>query len=256
MQYVIAIAAVVPIRSDASHKAEMVSQLLLGEAAEVFEAKADFTKIRCLYDGYEGWCANSQLAPVENIDSVKPVTYTITRSAAALLNGTNVPLSLATPVFSRIAAGNFVIEFIEENIPIGIIEEDNRDAFIKQFTYRYLNTPYLWGGKSSAGIDCSGFTQQVFKVLGIPLLRDAYQQATQGELISNLDEAKCGDLAFFDNTEGRITHVGILLDNSTIIHASGYVRIDTIDNSGITHSITGAKTHKLKLVKRMGAATC
>ncbi len=136
-------------------------------------------------------------------------------------------------------------------VTIGPLLVENTAIFIKQLTYRYLNTPYLWGGKSSVGIDCSGFTQQVFKILGIPLLRDAYQQATQGEAVNSLVEATCGDLAFFDNEQSRITHVGIMIDNKTIIHASGYVRIDKIDEEGITHSITGKRTHKLWGVKRM-----
>ena len=251
MEYVIAIASVCPMRSEPSHKSEMVSQLLLGEAGEVLDEKNEFAKIRCLYDGYEGWCANSQVAGIEDVAAVKPYTYVTTRSANALLNGTNIPLSIATPVFAKTTAGNYIIEFEEGITTIIAPGGDNRDIFIKQLTYRYLNTPYLWGGKSSVGIDCSGFTQQVFKMLGVALLRDAYQQATQGEVINNLGEAACGDLAFFDNAEGRITHVGILLDSETIIHASGYVRIDKIDNEGITHSVTGKRTHKLKVVKGM-----
>lgn len=216
----------------------------------ILDTTGDFTKVRCQYDGYEGWCANSQVTAIENIEAVKPLTCTLTKSAAALLNGTNIPLSLASPVFAKTTAGPYTIEFGEENMFMPVIEAGNRHAFIKQLTYRYLNTPYLWGGKSSFGIDCSGFTQQVFKLLGVAMLRDAWQQAAQGTPVSALEEAVCGDLAFFDNGQGRITHVGILLDSQTIIHAAGYVRIDTIDETGITNSITGIKTHKLTAVKR------
>ena len=101
------------------------------------------------------------------------------------------------------------------------------------------------------GVDCSGFSQVVFKFLGIQLLRDAYQQATQGEAIGFVQEAKCGDLAFFDNEEGRITHVGIMLDADTIIHSSGKVRVDTIDHSGIINVDTSLRTHKLRIIKRL-----
>ena len=114
----------------------------------------------------------------------------------------------------------------------------------------YLNAPYLWGGRSPFGIDCSGFTQMVFKLCGIKLLRDAYQQAEQGYLINLLDEAHAGDLVFFDNEEGRITHTGILLPNNRIIHASGKVRIDTLDHHGIYNSETRRYSHKLRLIKR------
>ncbi len=107
------------------------------------------------------------------------------------------------------------------------------------------------GRKTVFGTDCSGFTQTVYKILGIPLLRDAYQQAAQGETVSLLQEVRPGDLAFFDNPEGRITHVGIMLDEQRIIHASGKVRIDPIDNQGIVNADTGERTHQLRLIKRV-----
>ena len=115
----------------------------------------------------------------------------------------------------------------------------------------FLNSPYLWGGKSSFGVDCSGFTQQVFKLMGIGLPRDAYQQVSTGETVDFLQLACCGDLAFFDNENGDITHVGILLSSNSIIHASGYVRIDTIDHLGIINILTGKRTHNLRIIKRM-----
>jgi len=122
---------------------------------------------------------------------------------------------------------------------------------IKKLACIFVNTPYLWGGRSVFGVDCSGFTQVVFKCMTVPLLRDAHQQATQGETVQELEEVRCGDLAFFDNEAGRITHVGILFDSNTIIHASGKVRIDTIDKSGILNSETGQRTHKLRIIKRV-----
>lgn len=253
MQYVVAICSVCAMRSDASHKSEIVSQLLLGEAGEVLGTKGDFVHIRCLYDGYEGWCAKSQLAGIDSIEAFTPSGYIAKPNNVGLLNGTNIQLSIASPVFAKAAAGNYTIEFEEGISVITGPENDDNIAFIKQLTYQYLNTPYLWGGKSSFGIDCSGFTQQVFKLLGIKLLRDAYQQATQGMAIPGLRDVICGDLAFFDNADGRITHVGILLDDKTIIHASGYVRIDPIDGAGITHSVTGERTHKLAVIKRVTA---
>lgn len=250
MPYVVAITGVCPMRSAASHKSEMVSQLLFGEVGEVLDESGDFTHIKCLYDGYEGWCAKSQLAPVEDKAAFEPVNYIDTKFEEALLNNTLVQLPVATPVFANVRFGNYSIAFDEaalqhraSHLPAA--------QLVKQLAEQYLNTPYLWGGKSNFGIDCSGFTQQVFKMLHIALLRDAYQQAAQGEVVGFLQEAQCGDLAFFDNDEGRITHVGILLNSQSIIHASGYVRVDKIDNQGIVHSITGKRTHKLRIVKRV-----
>jgi cell wall-associated NlpC family hydrolase len=113
-----------------------------------------------------------------------------------------------------------------------------------------LNSTYLWGGRSVFGIDCSGFTQSVFKFLNVHLLRDAQQQATQGELVAFLQQAHCGDLAFFDDGEGHIIHVGILLNAHEIIHAAGKVRIDKIDNQGIIEADTGQRTQRLRIIKR------
>ena len=117
--------------------------------------------------------------------------------------------------------------------------------------YTFINAPYLWGGRSPLGIDCSGFTQVVYKLAGQKLQRDAYQQADQGITLGFIEEAEAGDLAFFDNDEGKIIHVGILLGQGKIIHASGKVRIDRIDHQGIFNEETGKYSHKLRIIKRI-----
>ena len=116
--------------------------------------------------------------------------------------------------------------------------------------FMYLNAPYLWGGKTPFGIDCSGFTQMVYKLNGYSLLRDASQQATQGEALSFIEESEAGDLAFFDNDEGVITHVGIIMEDNYIIHSSGKVRIDRLDHLGIFNPDTQRHTHKLRVIKK------
>ena len=117
--------------------------------------------------------------------------------------------------------------------------------------FLYLNAPYLWGGKTPFGIDCSGFTQMVYKLNGYNLFRDASQQATQGEALSFIEESEPGDLAFFDNEEGNIIHVGIIMENNYIIHASGKVRIDRLDHLGIFNPETQKHTHKLRVIKKV-----
>ncbi len=249
MPYVVAVTAVCPMRGNASHASEMVSQLLFGEVGEVLEDTADFTRIKCLYDGYEGWCAKTQLATVNDTTKFEPIGFIDGWQAQALLNNTTIHVTIGTPVFADASADKYSIVFPAS--AVAQTQHASTQLHLAHIANLYLNTPYLWGGKSNFGTDCSGFTQQVFKQLGIRLLRDAYQQATQGEVVGFLQGAQCGDLAFFDNPEGRITHVGILLTAETIIHASGYVRVDKIDNEGIVHSVTGKRTHKLRVIKRI-----
>lgn len=249
MSYVACIVAAAPLRAEASHRSEMVSQLLFGEFAVILDTAKDFVRVRTLYDAYEGWCQSSQLVETDEKGVSQPVIgYTIERHDTAMMNNNGVPLSLATPVYDGVVHwGNYRVENPKIYLPVQPFETD----IIKRLTLPYLNVPYLWGGRSSFGVDCSGFTQQVLKLMGIALLRDASQQAAQGEVVGFLQETRCGDLAFFDNEEGKITHVGILLDHSDIIHASGRVRIDKIDNQGIVNTDTGARTHKLRVIKRM-----
>jgi cell wall-associated NlpC family hydrolase len=125
----------------------------------------------------------------------------------------------------------------------------SQKKFLIENALIYLNAPYLWGGRSPFGIDCSGFTQLVYRLQGIKLPRDAYQQAEVGNTLSFIEESEEGDLAFFDNTEGKIIHVGIIMKNNYIIHASGKVRIDRIDQQGIFNSSLKTHTHKLRLIK-------
>lgn len=251
MTFVACIVAVAPLRATASHRSEMVSQLLLGEFAEVLESTKDFIRVKTLYDQYEGWCQTSQLAEVDETTArQQPIGYVQQPGAKARLNGEAVALSVATPVYAVAdvpALGKYAIEYDNQATALHAFSA----AQIKELAMLFLQVPYLWGGRGSFGIDCSGFTQQVYKMTGITLLRDASLQATQGEVIGFLQETRCGDLAFFDNEEGRITHVGILLGDDTIIHSSGRVRIDRIDNQGILNVDTGQRTHQLRLLKRM-----
>ena len=182
-----------------------------------------------------------QLRTYVFIDSMQPqfASYSATTAQGYL------PVSGQTALYVEIAPG------MEINRVMDIaLKAEFTEASIKEISIQFLNTSYLWGGRSVFGIDCSGFVQQVFRFFNKPLQRDAYQQATDGEVVGFLQEAKCGDLAFFDNEEGKITHVGILYNADTIIHASGKVRIDKIDNMGIVNSDTGERTHNLRIIKR------
>ncbi len=253
MAFVVCMVPASPMRREASHRSEMVSQLLFGEQAELLEQADQFIKLRNCYDGYEGWCQTSQLFISEKeMTGTQQPLLCAEWSNTLYVNDTAMQVSMGTPLQlfkERVAQwGNYRLQYNGKfrDSTVTVFDE----ATIRQIALTFLNTPYLWGGRSVFGIDCSGYVQQVYRFFNKHLLRDAYQQAEQGEVVGFLQEVICGDLAFFDNEEGRITHVGLMLDNATIIHASGKVRIDPIDSAGILNADTGERTHRLRIVKR------
>lgn len=254
MQYTVCCVPVSPVRAEPSHKSEMVTQQLFGERSVVLELAADnWAKIALKYDGYEGWCQVSHLSEIDeehyaNVD--KAVTAGWVNEVDYNGHFMNVPMGSALSAFKngkafwRKNSVHFKGEvWNPEEIKI-------TPKLVRQLAYKFLNTSYLWGGKSVFGIDCSGFTQSTYKFLNVHLPRDAWQQAEKGEVVNFLQEAHCGDLAFFDNDEGKITHVGLLLNSDEIIHASGKVRVDKIDTQGILNLETKQRTHKLRIIKR------
>ncbi|MBU3743628.1 MAG: NlpC/P60 family protein [Sediminibacterium sp.] len=240
---------VAPLRKEASHRSEMVSQLLFGELLEVLETSGDFVFITNAYDDYTGWCQRTQLTELtHSIQALEPEILTTGFISTAKLRDTAIHLPMGVPIhtWNDIAEPAFSVP--ENTITAGSVPF-SAPAIIDH-TSRYLNVPYLWGGRSVFGIDCSGFSQQVFRFFGKKLPRDSGDQAKLGEHVGFLAEVTAGDLAFFDNAEGAITHVGILLNDNTIIHASGKVRIDTIDQWGIINRETQQRTHTLRMIKR------
>jgi gamma-D-glutamyl-L-lysine dipeptidyl-peptidase len=249
MRFGICVVPVSPLRAEPSHRSEMVTQQLFGELCTIIDsAKDHWIKIKCSYDGYEGWCQEMHVMDASEEDA-QAHRSTFTGDVINTLRFNDEPMLL--PFGCRLPAntdGRLRVEY-EGKIWDAATSRQEEET-IRALAFRFLNTGYLWGGKSIFGIDCSGYTQTVYKMLDFPLLRDASQQATQGEVVGFLQEARCGDLAFFDNEAGKITHVGILLNDHEIIHSSGKVRLDKIDPAGIINKETSERTHNLRVIKR------
>lgn len=226
---------VAPVRAEASDRAEIVTEILFGESADILEVNKNWTRIKMHYDGYEGWMDTKQIRPVaDEILAKRKVTVVTEDFASVLMNDGKTLLSMGSEVeFPAVASRR---------------SHDVRES-IALTAKEFINVPYLWGGKSFFAVDCSGFTQLVYKIHEIKLPRDASQQVNVGESLSFVEESRPGDLAFFENPEGKIIHVGIMLENQRIIHASGKVRIDTLDSTGIFNKELNKHTHKLRVIK-------
>jgi len=240
--------SIVPVRASSDDTSELVTQLIYGEHFKVLEQKKKWSKIRIAWDGYEGWIDNKQWFSVS-----KEVYQTLEKAPAALTTDlvdfvvNKQEQLLSVPLGAAVHACEYLGHSHEGNRVSGTLPKEN----LIQTAFLYLNSPYLWGGKTPFGIDCSGFTQMVYKLNGYKLKRDASEQAAQGEAFSFIEESEPGDLAFFDNAEGAIVHVGIVMQDNYIIHAHGQVRIDRLDHTGIYNAEQKTHTHKLRVLKRM-----
>jgi cell wall-associated NlpC family hydrolase len=246
--------SIVPVRKEPSDRSEMVTQILFGETFEVMESEGSWSKIRIDYDRYTGWVDTKQITKLDDEEAQK-------------LNDT--PLSVSLDLFQLVINGkDFIPVVLGSSLPFyygkkffmgekEYVFDGNVKTIsgpdvstIAENAFMYMNAPYLWGGRSPLGLDCSGFTQMVFKLSGIKLLRDAIDQSGQGKKVS-IEDAKEGDLAFFKNADQKIVHVGIVLNNNRIIHSSGKVRIDKLDEEGIFNEETGKHSHSLAVVRRI-----
>lgn len=253
MEYAACIVPVAPLYTAAQPTAEMCSQLLFGETVQLLETSHTFSRIRLLFDGYEGWCLSNQLEPIDEALALRDthlVNGDLWREISFQEQPMQMPFGAPLNLFDHGKAqiGRYQVVY-EGRFWNSSMAHENKET-IRWVADKYLNAPYLWGGRSPLGIDCSGFVQQVYRFMGIQLPRDAYQQAELGESIGFLQEAHCGDLAFFDDAEGRIVHVGLLLNDHQVMHAYGRVRIDHIDHQGIVNGETGMRTHQLRIIKR------
>lgn len=257
MTYAICPVSTAPIRNTSSHKSEMISQLLFGELVEVLELKGrQWVKVRCCEDNFVGWIASNQ------IEIITPSEYETYRENFAFVFELFEP-AMAEDHFLPLTLGARLPNFDGMLFTLGenkftfsgraVFPQDvQRDPeILVKLAKKYLNVPYLWGGRSVSGIDAPGFVQVICRMCGMQLPREADEQIYSGENVGFIDHAKAGDIAFFENNRGRIVHVGILLGENEIIHAYGKIRIDSVDHFGIYNNGLKRYTHKLRLIKRV-----
>ena len=238
MRYGICNLSVVPMRKEPSHTSELVSELLFNDIYKIIDENDEWLKIQCMYDSYEGWIRKLQHNEITDNEFNAYISKEKFIINVPSINHENMVLSFGSKVFTH----------VEGSIPLS--KNYDSDVLIES-AFKMINTPYRWGGKSIMGIDCSAFVQLCAKVAGYKLPRDASQQYDFGETINCLSEALPGDIAFFENKEHRVVHVGILLSKNIIIHASGKVRIDAIDEIGIFNNELNTHTHHLCKIKRL-----
>jgi|TARA_Y100000385_G_C13004221_1_gene598676 gamma-D-glutamyl-L-lysine dipeptidyl-peptidase len=252
MEFGISILSVVPIRKEPKDQSEMVSQILFGQHFKILKTNSNWVFIKLSSDNYQGWICSKQYFEIthEDYDNLEINNFPIVSdSISNIINidsneSTTVTIGATLPYFSK---GNFRIRN-KKFLYKGEISSKNKIDLIK-YAKGFLNTPYLWGGKSILGIDCSGFTQQVYGLSGIKIPRDAYQQAKVGSTIK-YEERTSTDLVFFEKNN-MIHHVGILISDNLIIHASGQVKIEKFNKDGIIHHKTNKLTHQFHSIKRV-----
>lgn len=241
----------VPLRSGPSHKSEMLSQVLFGEKYAIIEKSGTWVKVETFFDKYTGWLDTDHL---QQTLSVETKGFVLNRSVLCYKkDNTKLILEagceISEPDFSRktFMAGNNLYT-VPDDFNQHFISANESHA---ETALKFINSPYIWGGRIPSGIDCSGLTQLVYKIHGIPIPRDSWQQAETGKNIDFINEAEPGDLVFFDNEKGKISHVGMILSKGLVIHASGKVRIDAIDHQGIFKQETGKYSHHLRTIRRV-----
>lgn len=258
MTYGINVLSIIAVREAPSDKAEMVNQLLFGEVFQVETIQKGWAYIASAHDNYKGWIDKKQMVGIGEeefkrlseasmnvaADIVQIVHNKSTGDFVSVVAGSSIP-QVDKQMNFTMAGRDFKYEGLKGDLICGQIPDS-----VTSIAELFKGAPYFWGGRSIFGLDCSGFTQIVFKIAGYHIYRDSSEQAAQGEDVDFVSNARAGDLMFFDNENDQITHVGIYMGNNKIIHAHGKVRVDMVDHHGIHDRDARVYTHKLRLIKR------
>lgn len=252
--------SVVPVRTEPSECAEQSTQMLFGELCTILEQKSRWNRIKLMSDGQEGWVDAKMTTPMSD-DEYKTYSEALTSSAKVIFpmtyavsenNGQTIPLTAGTQL-AQYKEGRFEVLGVGFRIDPSMVRvqplEMNQENLLQVVRF-FLNVPYLWGGKNAMGMDCSGFTQTIMGLFGKNLLRNASEQVQQGEMVDSLKETKAGDLVFFDHEDGKISHVGIVIDPERVIHCSGRVKVEKLDETGIFSAEQGEYSHHLVVIRR------
>lgn len=247
MQYAICNLGIVPLRIEPVHTSPMLSQLLYGEVFQILEERSQWSRIRSAFDNFEAWIQNNQFQKIsgEEFERINTESPQLCGDLVEFVTGGEqlIPIPLGASLNG--------IDLLRHKHSGSITSGKKNKEKLLENAFLYLNAPYLWGGRSPFGIDAGGFTQMVYKLNGYKLQRKPVEQAQQGESLSFIEESEPGDLAFFDNAEGVIDHVGIMMSDNYIIHADGKVRLDRIDHSGIYNPELRRHTYKLRVIKKI-----
>lgn len=244
--------SIIPLREKPDLVSEMISQVICGEAAEIVSSQGIIGRIRLLHDDYEGYADLRQFTPPQE-ERPEPAGYiTDDVCGPAIGDRRTIHLLQGTPL-PHFQNGSFRLggEAYSWHGHVREIPAEPRLATVLELASRYLEAPYQWGGRGIFGIDCSGFTQALYRAAGYPLLRDTTQQVTQGFEVCRLDEALPGDLIFCEGTRDRARHVGLLLPDRSIMHASAMVRTDDLVEEGIRNRLTGQVSHRITAIRRI-----
>jgi cell wall-associated NlpC family hydrolase len=257
----ISLHSVVPVRTEAREGAEQSTQILFGELCTILEQIPRWNRVQLLSDGQEGWVDAKMIAPMNAAEEKRygaalksaamvamPMAYAVSEN-----NGQTIPLTAGTRL-TNYKDGRFEVLGVGFRIDPSMVltapREMNQENLLQTVRF-FINIPYLWGGKNAMGMDCSGFTQVVMSLFGKSLLRNASEQVTQGKEVAKLENVQAGDLVFFDHEDGKISHVGIAIDAERVIHCSGRVKVEKLDETGIFSAEQGAYTHHLAAIRRI-----